>query len=253
MGKIIAIANQKGGVGKTTTAVNLSACLSVAEHKTLLIDLDPQSNATSGFGVNKNDVEQSIYDVIINGQDISSILLPTEIPYLSLAPSNINLVGAEVELVSIIARETVLKKHLNGIRDEFEYIIIDCPPSLGILTLNSLTAADTVLIPIQAEYYALEGLSQLIDTVKLVQNNLNSDLDIEGILLTMYDSRLNLGNQVKDEIANYFKDKVFKTKIYRNVKLGEAPSFGKPIILYNAASKGSENYMKLAKEILNNG
>ncbi len=252
MAKIIAIANQKGGVGKTTTAVNLASCLAIAEKKTLLIDIDPQANATSGLGIDSRSLETSVYDVIINRESPEQALVSTKVPNLELLPSHINLVGAEVELVQVIAREQLLRDAIKSIRENYEYILIDCPPSLGILTLNALTAADEVLIPIQCEYYALEGLSQLLNTVRLVQKHLNDQLSINGVLLTMYDNRLNLCNQVANEVRNYFKDKVYQTVITRNVRLSEAPSFGLPIIMYDATSAGASNYMKLAEELLNN-
>ncbi len=253
MGKVIAIANQKGGVGKTTSAVNLAACLAVAEYPTLLIDMDPQANSTSGLGFNANEMKQTVYDAIINEQQINNIVVDTELEYLKLLPSSINLVGAEVELVSAISREYRLARALEGIRDQFKFILVDCPPSLGLLTINALTGSDSVLIPIQAEYYALEGLGQLLNTIRLVQKHLNQNLSIEGVLLTMYDARLNLSRQVAEDVRRYFDGRVFESIVTRNVRLSEAPSFGKPIILYDAVSTGSENYMSLAEEIIKNG
>lgn len=250
MSKVIAVANQKGGVGKTTTAVNLSACLAFKGKKVLLIDLDPQGNSTSGLGVDKKEIVKSIYDVLINDESIDKAFTKTPVDNLTLCPSNIKLVGAEIELVSIISRENRIKMALELIRDKFDYIIIDCPPSLGLLTLNSLTASDTILVPIQCEYYALEGLSQLMNTVKLVQKHLNPKLDVEGVVLTMFDARTNLSLQVVDEVKKYFKNKVYRTIIPRNVKLSEAPSFGLPIILYDPKSKGAECYMDLADEVI---
>jgi chromosome partitioning protein len=251
LAKIISIANQKGGVGKTTTAINLCACIAVSERPTLLIDIDPQSNATSGLGVDHNRVEKSIYEVILKDTDINEAILSTEISYLDLLPSSIRLVGAEIELVNLIGREKILREVLQGIKKKYQYIFIDCPPSLGLLTINSLTAAQSVLIPIQCEYYALEGLSQLLKTIRLVQKHLNPSLEIEGVLLTMYDSRLNLSNQVADDVQKFFSDKVFETRINRNVRLSEAPSFGKPVILYDAGCIGSDNYIRLAEEVIN--
>jgi chromosome partitioning protein len=252
MGRIITIANQKGGVGKTTTAINLSSCLAIAEKPVLLVDIDPQANATSGLGFSPSEELPSIYEVVVNNHPTEDIIVKTTVPYLHLLPSHIRLVGAEVELVNTPGRETILKNALFSIKDKYSYIFIDCPPSLGLLTINALTAADTVLIPIQCEYYALEGLSQLLNTIHLVQKNLNKRLTIEGVLLTMYDNRLNLCNQVADEVKDYFKEKVYTTLINRNVRLGEAPSFGKPIIMYDTLCVGSQNYISLAEEIINN-
>ncbi len=249
MAKIIAIMNQKGGVGKTTTAVNLSSCLAAAEHKTCLIDMDPQANSTSGIGLER-DIEPSIYDVLLGSKSIHEVIRSTELGYLNIVPSSISLVGAEIELVNMMSRESRLKSALTHINNDYEYIIVDCPPSLGILTINTLTASNSIIIPIQCEYYALEGLSQLVNTINLVKENLNPSLKIEGVLLTMYDGRLNLSRQVSEEVRKYFNEKVYETVIARNVRLSEAPSFGKPIILYDILSTGAENYMSLTKEVL---
>ncbi|HEX7050904.1 MAG TPA: ParA family protein [Longimicrobiales bacterium] len=251
MSRVIAIANQKGGVGKTTTAINLGASLAVAEQRTLIIDIDPQGNATSGLGLERAGIEQSIYDVLIEGVALDAALIrEVHFPRLDLAPSSRDLVGAEVELVDRPQREQILRRALEGVRGDYDFILIDCPPSLGLLTLNTLTAADAVLIPIQCEFYALEGLSQLLNTVRLVQRNLNPRLQIEGVLLTMYDQRLNLSRQVADEAKEYFGDRVYRTMIPRNVRLAEAPSFGKPIVLYDVLSIGAQSYLALAREMV---
>lgn len=250
MSKIIAIANQKGGVGKTTSSVNLGAGMAALGKRVLLIDIDPQGNTTSGVGVNKADVANCIYDVLINEVNPQETILETQNDRLHIIPATIQLAGAEIELVSMISRELKLKKALNAIKANYDYVIIDCPPSLGILTINSLTAADSVIIPIQCEYYALEGLSQLLNTVRLVQKNLNPNLRIEGVLLTMLDARTNLGIQVIEEVKKYFQEKVYKTIIPRNVRLSEAPSHGQSIITYDPRSKGAEVYLELAKEVI---
>lgn len=253
MGKIVAVANQKGGVAKTTSAVNLSACLALNGKDVLLIDIDPQGNASSGLGIDKDETVHCIYDVIINGVPVESVLEDTEIERLKIVPATIQLAGAEIELVSAISRESKLKKSISSIRDNFDYIIVDCPPSLGLLTLNALTAADSLIIPIQCEYYALEGLGQLMNTIELVRKHLNANLDIEGVLLTMFDARTNLSIQVVDEVKEYFKDKVYRSIVPRNVRLSEAPSHGKPIVLYDPKSRGAEVYQELAKEVIERG
>ena len=253
MGRIIAIANQKGGVGKTTTSVNLSACLAHIGKKVLLIDTDPQGNATSGVGINKGDVQNCIYDILIDDVELNDVILQTKVENLDIIPATISLAGAEIELVSTISREVRMKHAIHEAKDMYDYIIIDCPPSLGLLTINALTASDAILIPVQCEYYALEGLSQLLSTIRLVQKHLNEDLTIDGVLLTMFDARTNLGIQVIEEVKKYFQDKVYKTIIPRNVRLSEAPSHGEPIIVYDSRSRGAEVYLELAKEVVHNG
>lgn len=253
MGKIISIANQKGGVGKTTTSVNLSACLAHLGHKVLLVDIDPQGNATSGAGVDKGEVDECIYNVLVEDKNAKAVIQDTVIPGLHIVPATIQLAGAEIELVPTISREVRLRRALEDMKNAYDFIIIDCPPSLGLLTINALTAADTVLIPVQCEYYALEGLSQLLNTIRLVQKHLNHDLMIEGVLLTMLDARTNLGLQVIEEVKKYFQEKVYQTVIPRNVRLGEAPSHGKPIIEYDPKSRGAEVYLDLSKEVITNG
>ncbi|MBZ4687629.1 MAG: Cobyrinic acid ac-diamide synthase [Clostridiales bacterium] len=253
MAKILSVANQKGGVAKTTTAVNLGACLSNFGEKVLVVDIDPQGNATSGLGIERLTLTNCIYDVLVNNVPVVNVIKSTEIENLDLVPATIQLAGAEIELVSSMSREKKLKKALKTIVNSYDYILVDCPPSLGLLTLNALTASDGVLIPIQCEYYALEGLGQLMNTIQLVQKHLNKNLEIEGVLLTMFDARTNLSIQVVDEVKNYFKNKVYKTIIPRNVRLSEAPSHGKPIIYYDPRSKGAQVYEEFAKEVMNNG
>ncbi|MDA0327765.1 MAG: AAA family ATPase [Gemmatimonadetes bacterium] len=251
MAHVIAIANQKGGVGKTTTAINLGASLAVAEKRTLVLDIDPQGNASSGLGIADRSSRPTVYDVLIGQSDVSEAIVENvHFPFLDVVPSTRDLVGAEIELVSAFSRETILRKALTTIQDRYEYILVDCPPSLGLLTVNTLTAADSVLIPIQCEFYALEGLSQLLNTVRLVQRGLNPGLDIEGVLLTMFDKRLNLSRQVAEEAREYFGPKVYRSIIPRNVRLAEAPSFGQPIVLYDVLSAGAQAYLSLAHEVI---
>jgi chromosome partitioning protein len=252
MGKIIAIANQKGGVGKTTTAINLAASLAALECKTLIVDADPQANSASGIGINPRDVSLSIYECMVDGANIEEAVLETAIDYLYLVPSNIDLVGAELEMVNLEDRENKMKAALAPIQDDFDYIIIDCSPSLGLITINALTAANSVIVPVQCEYFALEGLGKLLNTIKIIQSRLNPELQIEGILLTMYDVRLRLSNQVVEEVRTHFQDMVFKTLIPRNVKLSESPSFGLPVLGHDADSKGAISYLNLAQELIKN-
>lgn len=250
MSKIIAIANQKGGVGKTTTAINVAASLAALEQKTLIVDADPQANSASGIGINPRTIETSIYECMVDGADIKHAIIETEIDYLHLIPSNIDLVGAEVEMVNLENREEKMRIALAPIRDDYDFIIIDCSPSLGLITVNAMTAADAMLIPVQCEYFALEGLGKLLNTIKIIQSRLNPDLEIEGILLTMYDVRLRLSNQVVEEVRLHFQDIVFDTIIPRNVRLSEAPSFGVPVLAHDADSKGAISYLNLAREII---
>jgi len=253
LANIVAITNQKGGVGKTTTSVNMSACLAYLGKKVLLVDIDPQGNATSGVGIEKGDIETCVYNVLVDDVEAEEVIQQTIVENLDVIPSTIQLAGAEIELVPTISREVRLKRALNKVEKKYDYIIIDCPPSLGLLTINALTAANAVLIPVQCEYYALEGLSQLLNTVRLVQKHLNTELEIEGVLLTMLDARTNLGIQVIEEVKKYFQEKVYRVIIPRNVRLSEAPSHGKPVIVYDPKSRGAETYLELAKEVLDNG
>lgn len=251
MGRIIAIANQKGGVGKTTTAINVAASLATLEHKTLIIDVDPQANATSGVGLDPQEVKSSIYECMVNEVEPASIVQKTALPYLDIIPSHINLVGAEVEMINFQKREERMREALHPVKKDYDYIIIDCAPSLGLITINALTASDSLLIPVQCEYFALEGLGKLLNTTKIIQSRLNPNLEIEGILLTMYDSRLRLSNQIVEEVRTHFQQMIFETIIPRNIKLSESPSFGMPVVLYDAESKGAISYLNLAREIIN--
>lgn len=253
MAKILSITNQKGGVGKTTTCVNLGACLAQVGKKVLVVDIDPQGNTTSGLGVSRHRLKKCVYNVLIDGVPVEAVIQPTDIPTLEVVPATIQLAGAEIELVPAMSREVKLKNALDAVRGFYDYVLIDCPPSLGLLTLNALTASDGVLVPVQCEYYALEGLGQLINTITLVQRHLNASLSVFGALLTMYDARTNLSSQVVEEVRNYFKGKVFETVIPRNVRLSEAPSYGQPITIYDPKSKGAEVYCELAREVIDRG
>ncbi|MGF7232634.1 ParA family protein [Arachidicoccus sp.] len=250
MARIIGVANQKGGVGKTTTAINLAASFAVLEYKTLLIDADPQANSTTGIGFDLHNVTNSLYDCMVNETPAQEVILKSDVPFLDLIPSHIDLVGAEIEMINSPNRENVMKTILEPIRDQYDFIVIDCSPSLGLITVNSLVASDSVVVPVQCEFFALEGLGKLLNTIKIVQNRLNQQLEIEGILMTMYDGRLRLSNQVVSEVRRHFDELVFDTIIHRNTRLSEAPSFGKPVILYDSDSKGAINYLNLAKEVL---
>lgn len=250
MPRIIGVANQKGGVGKTTTAINLAASFAVLEYKTLLVDADPQANSTTGVGFDLHNVTYSLYDCMVNNAGAKDVILKTEIPNLDLIPSHIDLVGAEIEMINYPNREMVLKNLLDAVKDQYDFVIVDCSPSLGLITVNALTASDSVIVPVQCEFFALEGLGKLLNTIKIVQSRLNPQLVIEGILMTMYDGRLRLCNQVVSEVRRHFEEMVFDTIVHRNAKLSEAPSMGKPVILYDAKSKGASNYLNLAKEIL---